>query len=289
MSALDKLIKDQKSKMEMRRSGFKKTAKLATGKNIIRILPSWRRNDPNYAGKDEAEQFWHEFSQHYIKDASGAIQAVAICKAKTYEQPCEICDALSQAAHEVKSTGDQTMLDRLNEAKSGRRVLVNALIKTSGSPNEVVILELPPKVFEDVLTIVESYGDVTDTDEGQDLLITKEGSGLNTKYSVVPVPPKNNVKVVDKTLLTQLNNIDHFVQMQANPLNEPKALASLRVVAALPALTPAARAAGVAAGAFGSGPVTSKAGNVLDDEDDITPSSAPASADDLEDLLSDLP
>src|SRR6185369_17798296 len=87
-------IKQKKAAIQQSSGRREKTMKPTPGKSRWRILPTWRSN--------EAEQFWHDFGQHFIKNAAGELQAVYVCLSKTYgdERPCEVCESLQ---HAIKS------------------------------------------------------------------------------------------------------------------------------------------------------------------------------------------
>lgn len=185
-------------------------AKLAGGKNVIRILPNWA-SEPEGA-------FYHDFGQHYIKDASGAVKAVYICTANTFGKACDVCQSMADHAATVDPNNTSAM-QILSEAKASSRVLVNALYYNGSHPdpkNSPVILELPPTVFDMVLAIAEDYManheiDLFGLSGGYDLTVEKEGSGRDTKYKVVPSPKP---RVVDASVLAKAKNLDDYVKQE---------------------------------------------------------------------------
>ncbi len=123
----------QKRKAE---TGGQKTIKPKAGRNRYRILPGWRGNgDP---------LFYHDFGQHFIKDAAGQVKAVYICTDRTFGRPCEVCDAVAQA---IAMTTDDVTKKRIEESKASGRVLLNVLELEGGNPTVPQILEVPPTVF----------------------------------------------------------------------------------------------------------------------------------------------
>lgn len=218
MSALLELLKQKKQAIDAGRKG--RTEKIPDGTSRWRILGSWRG-----AGD---QQFWHDFGQHFIKDTAGAVKAIYMCTEKTFNRPCAVCDAV---AHGIKGATDDAMLKALTDAKSGSRVLVNAMHLDSGEPHKVHILELPPTVFEQLVTIAtewEEGGSGILGATGRDLTIGRTGAGKNTKY-VVQVSPK----VTDvPAALFKPHDLDAYVA-QESAEQQQRAIGMVRSVAGL--------------------------------------------------------
>jgi hypothetical protein len=257
-----------------------KTAKVQPGKNRIRLLPGWRTGE---------EHVWfHDFGQHFIKDAADEIKAVYVCANATYEKDCEVCNAIAAAG---RSVADDATAEVLAKAKASRTVLVNALLLDSDQPNTPQILELKRGVFGDIVGIVEEWGmAVLDTEEGQEIVIERNGKGLNTKYSAQISPKKYKVP---PAALTKLNNLDDYVKQESDE-QQRRAIAAVNSVAGfLPAPTaadrPQTRPSALAA------PKAAAPGDLddLDALDEVTTAAAPAPDlaldSELDDLLGDLP
>lgn len=196
------------------------TLKPQPGTHTYRVLPSWR-------GGDE-KQFWHDFAMHFIKSSDGTTKpaAVYICSDKTFGKPCEVCEAAKKLM--AVSTNDD-MTKQLKEALSAQRYLLNVLHLTGTEPEKVQTLEVGQGVFESICGLIGEYGDITDLNEGTDLKITRTGTGLDTKYTVMPAAKS---KPVSPKVLTQLPNLDEFVA-QENPAGETKALTAVGAIAGL--------------------------------------------------------
>lgn len=218
MSALLELLKQKKQAIDASRKG--RTEKLPDGTSRWRILGSWRgAADP---------QFWHDFGQHFIKDTAGAVKAIYMCTEKTFNRPCAVCDAVG---HGIKGATDDAMLKALTDAKSSSRVLVNAMHLDSGEPHKVHILELPPTVFEQLVTIAtewEEGGQGILGASGRDLSISRSGTGKNTKY-VVQVSPK--VMEIPASAFKP-NDLDAYVA-QESVEQQQRAISTVRAVAGL--------------------------------------------------------
>ena len=202
-------------KQSMKRS--EKTVKLKAGKNRVRILPGWRKNgDPT---------FFHDFGQHFIKDATDTLQAVYLCANETYGTSCEICGALGSAA---KGVSDDDTIAVLAKAKASRTILVNALMLDSDAPNTPVILELKHGVFGKLLEIIEEWsGSPLDPEKGQEIIMTREGTGLTTKYDA-QIGPK--IYKIPPATLTQLHDLDAYVKQESDE-QKRKAIAAVNTVA----------------------------------------------------------
>jgi len=218
-----------------------KTAKLEAGENRVVILPGWREADP---------MWYHDFGQHFIKDAADQIQAVYLCTHATFEKECAVCSALAAA---TRAAADDATTETLGKAKASRTVLVNALLLDSKEPNTPVILELKRGIFEQILDIVIEYeGKPLDPDAAIILKLTREGKGLNTKYSAMPTAKTHKVPAA---VLSKLHNLDDYVKQESEE-QQRRAIGAINSVAGvLPAPggadTPKTRPSALAAPAKG--------------------------------------
>lgn len=213
---------DSKKLLEMVKSKHKamarreRTVKCNPGKNRVRILPGWRA--------EQQEVFWHDFGQHYIKGDDGEVKAVYVCAEKTFGKPCTVCSSLAKA---IKSSRDDTVVALLGDAKASERILVNALMLDGDDPATPVILELPPTVFKGVLALFEEWGNVIDSAEGRDLIITREGKGIGTKYTVSPAAKQSSLPT---GVMGKLHNLDEYVA-QENAEQQGRAIAAISSIA----------------------------------------------------------
>ena len=223
----------QKADLQEKMGRRERTTRIPDGRSRWRILPSWR-------GLDDIT-IAHSFGQHFVKDAAGELKAVHLCLDKTYGKTCPICEALKVA---IKNSDDDTQ-KILSESRSNSRYLVNAYQVVKDKTPEVVILELPPSVFELVNDLidqkaddqevededgnikVESGSDMLDVKRGFDVIFNKSGKGLNTKYTanVAPTPTR-----VPPELLNNLHNLDAYVK-QEHEETQQKALTTVDQIA----------------------------------------------------------
>ncbi len=257
-----------------------KTAKVAPGKNRVRILPGWKVGE---------EHVWfHDYGQHFVKDAADQIQAVYLCTSATFDKPCEVCTALAAAGRHVTDDATQEVLAK---AKASRTVLVNALMLDSTEPNTPVILELKRGVFGQIVEIVEEWGMAAlDPEEGQEIVIQRDGKGLNTKYTAQISPKKYKVP---PAALTKLNNLDDYVKQESEE-QQRRALAAINSVAGfLPAGTgadkPKTSASRLSAPAKSDAPFEDVPDfDVVDESTTSAPRADLALDSELDDLLGDL-
>lgn len=292
MSSLMELLKNKKQALAANRRA--KTVKPEDGRSRWRVLPGWRKPDA-----ENAEQFWHDFGAHYIKDQSGELKAVYICTDKTFGKPCSICAAVQ---HAIKNTNDGEMAKLLSESRSTGRVLLNALHIDGENPTEPVILEIPPSVFEGMINIINEWGvETLDLAEGKDFVIERAGKGKNTKYSV-QIAAKS--APVDPAVMKKIQNLDEYVAQESEEQAQ-RALTNFRQVAGL---LPAG-VASTATAAIPSAVAKPAMSSMMIDDDDAalaaleagtdvpaaavaTPAAAPAAAatsdSELDDLLASL-
>lgn len=230
--------------------------RIPMGKHKFRILPA-------HPKKGDDAPFWADFGLHYVKseekDATSGrnkVKAVYVCVDKTFDKPCDVCAAIEEAARHA-TTDDQ--LELIEDAKCKRaEVLVNVLHRSSSDKAGVPqILQMTPTTFEKVIDIMEEYPELLSLDGGVDLVITREGTGLNTKYTVMPAAKS---APVDASVLDQMTDLEEFVQ-QEHDEGLKKALSAVNAtVGLLVDRTP------TAAKAIGA-PAKSSGTSIADDDD----------------------
>jgi hypothetical protein len=264
--------KKQAMKRHDRAEGFK------PGKNRIRILQGWRPG--------EEHVWYHDFGQHFIKDATGTIQAVYVCVDATYSKPCSVCGAVKSA---MRAAPDDTTTKILEEAVAGKAILINALHLDSDQPNTPKVTAVKGKLFTQLISMLEENGPEAffDLEKGHEIVVTREGKGFDTTYNATmsiktgtPIPA---------AVLKQLQNLDDYVKQESEE-QERRAIAAVNTVAGfLPApAVPATTASSMLAAP--TAPITAPVGT--------RPAAAAAPAasvsdvaldSELDDLLGDLP
>ena len=264
-SKLMGLMKDKKAAMAKR----DRTVKPHDGKNRIVLLPGWE------AGNEHV--YFHDFGQHYIKNAAGEIQAVYPCADSTYGQPCAVCAALSDA---TRNAPDDATISLLGEAKASRRVLLNVLVLDGDKPNEPVIYEVAPTVFGAIVDLIEEWGIEAFKRE---IVIERSGKGLNTKYTA-QISPKT-VEVAPATL-AKIHNLAEYVKQESEEQQR-------RAISAIGAISGRLPAPTGGHAALTSRPSSATAGDAIEGAASRVASAEGAAAGagytDLDDLLAELP
>lgn len=194
-----------------------RTVKPRQGRSVWRILPGWDAAEPNV--------FYHAYGQHFIKGPDGKVKAVVGCQDKSFDEPCEVCQAVQDAA---RNAPNDKMREQILESRSTQRFLFNA-IDVDNDPNKVVILEVGTGLFRDIIANISEDLSIIDADEGRDFAITRDGTGLNTKYSLA-VRGKANSISVPKSALMEMNNLSEYVSEDFEA-SQQKALKALGISA----------------------------------------------------------
>lgn len=203
------LIKKTKQEHAAKKASNMRTLKPLPGRHTYRILPTWRLNTMPEECEKEAQPFWHDFAQHWVRAEKNGKPVAYICLEKTFGADCPICSAIGRG---ISASNDDETVELLKDANAAQKYLFNVLHRSStDKPNEVQVFEVGNKIFEQVLEFVTEYGDITDLKDGLDLIINREGSGLDTKYTVMPAAKH---KPVDKSVMANLFDLDAVVKQE---------------------------------------------------------------------------
>lgn len=218
-----------------------KTIKPKEGRNTYRILaPS-----PAQASWVPASgQYWADLGVHWIKADPNGKPLVVVGDCDTvYQQPSVLNTAIEMA---ISTAMDEDSKTLYSEWKAKKSVLLNVLDRSMGEDPQV--LEVSPTTFGKIMDLINIYDDagqdITDPMTGVDIIITKTGKGLNTKYDVAVSPaPSTPVK---PDVLTRAVDLHAFIAQNYFRGEEQKALNCIAQIAgvAVPALTGPATAAG---------------------------------------------
>lgn len=282
MTGIQDLVRKTKQEQAAKKAANLRTLKPLAGKHTYRILPTWRLNTMPDECKKEAQPFWHDFAMHWVRTEKNGKPTAYICLDKTFGADCPVCAAIGRGIS--ASTDDQT-IELLKSANASQKYLFNVLHRSSpDKPNEVQILEVGNKIFDQILEFVTEYGDITDLNDGIDLIINREGTGLDTKYSVLPAGKHQKV---DPSVMANLFDLDAVVK-QENETKLKIALENLsKVSGILPAATSSNRASLVDMSDVEDGDY-SDAPFDADDETTVDVASDDISDDELDELLGDL-
>lgn len=238
MQSLQDILDRGKNKAQQ---GKQRTVKPKPGKSVWRILTGWNKSEPHL--------FFHAYGQHFIKDANGKVKAVVGCQDKSFDMPCEVCAAINDAMRNCES---DAMRNKIGESRSTQRFLMNA-IDVDTDPTKVVILEVGSGLFNDILANIGEDHSIIDKDEGRDIVITRDGTGLNTRYSLA-VRGKDKSISVPESAYMEMYDLHEYVNEDFEA-SQNKALAVLGIANKAPI-----------AGSAASGLLTDSADADLDDE-----------------------
>jgi hypothetical protein len=236
---LKKMVSGAKNKYS---SNNQKTVKPKDGRNAYRILAP---TSAQASWVPASGQYWADLGVHWIKaDKNGKPLAVVGDCDTVYQQPSVLNTAIEMA---INSAMDEESKELYNEWKAKKSVLLNVIDRSSGE--DPVVLEVTGTTFGKIMDLINVYDDagrdITDPVSGVDIIITKTGKALNTKYEVMvdPAPPKP----VSPDILSRTTDLHEFIAQNYFRGEEQKALNCIAQIAgvAVPALTGPATAAGV--------------------------------------------
>lgn len=126
--------------------------------------------------------WWQEVGKHVMGSEKDAKTLLCPNFTTDGELPCPFCE-LSQQAYDE---GDKELASKL---KPRRYYHMNVLVEGAKGAMEGPFVYTPGiQVFETLTALVQNpdYGDISDTENGFDLRITREGKKLDTKYTILP-------------------------------------------------------------------------------------------------------
>jgi hypothetical protein len=174
---------------------------LKDGRNVVRILPP----------REGSDVFYEEVWVHYGvgKNAQNKNGTMVVCpKTQDENTPCPVCE-LADELRKLSKKREDSYDKQSRSFRRKKRVYYNAISRdedlsvyekneegkwinteTGEEESPVKVLGTGIGIFKDILSLIvdPEYGDITDPEEGLDLIITKTGSGqFNTKYDVKTV------------------------------------------------------------------------------------------------------
>ena len=121
-------------------------------------------------------------------------------------KPCYICDKVA----EFRKSSDKELNDLANDLRPKMRIYYN-VVDLDDVAKGVQVYGSGVQVFKDFLyyDLDDDWGNITDVDEGYDILLTREGKVRNTKYQVKA--KKNSSFLENEEWLDSLNNLDNLI------------------------------------------------------------------------------
>ena len=149
--------------------------KLVEGRNVLRILP------PTVGSKSPFHRVW----QHYITTDDGKL-VVFECpwrgKHGSEREPCPACEE----AERLDRSTNPLAQERARRFWPTRRVYANA-IDRSCPDDGVKLLVVGKMIYEGLLNLAkdpDAGGDFTHPETGFDIIVTRTGTGMDTRYKV---------------------------------------------------------------------------------------------------------
>lgn len=186
------------------------------GMSSVRILPPW----------DPSGRIALAVTMHPIEYQNSTMKYKKYnwtCVSKTFGKPCKICEGLQEMA----AAGVDISKFEATRRQFYMNVIVmhdpryQASIQAGKSPEQSegvapgthVLMKTPKTIYDWVISQITNpmVGDITSLTQGIDVYITKEGSGLNTKYTPT-LSPNGRTPVPQEYLskIESLYNIDEI-------------------------------------------------------------------------------
>lgn len=146
--------------------------KLPEGQTDIRILPPINNSDP----------FFYATGYHYLNGTS------IYCRRWNEEDPtCPVCAHASKLWNKFKETGEERIKKEATSLFAKQLYIYNAIVRDDEEGDKVVVLQTGKGVKDNITDLVldPNIGDISHVLKGRDISITRSGSGITTKYSVI--------------------------------------------------------------------------------------------------------
>lgn len=147
--------------------------RIQDGRNVVRLLPPL----PD-------EEFYVEVYVHYNMGKDGRKQVV--CPEHMKGEACPVCEHIRQ----LEATKDEDNIKKAKKMRPKLKYYYRVL-----ADGEVQVMSTGKMVFEGILGVIvdPDFGDITDSETGRELIITRSGKGIDTKYTVNARPAVNQL------------------------------------------------------------------------------------------------
>lgn len=208
-----------KDKRETQEQGGVKAFYLQPGVTNVRILPPFSEKG-----------VWYREIWEYNLVVDG--------QRRVFTAPSEGPDPIEEKRQALLSAGGEFNIKAAESIKATRRYLFNALVWVAPvgvefQRGQAVVLKAPVTVKRHLLEmdrdVQGGWADITDPKNGVNLKVSRTGKGLNTEYSVAPMPKRSDLTAdlaavgVDVSAIT-LFNLDELYP--ALPVEDLKKIAS---------------------------------------------------------------
>lgn len=190
---------------------------LKTGVTTIRVMPAY----------SDRGCWYKKINEYYFKLGDQHMYFPSPRDFGNTDPIWDYCDS-------VYEEGDPQAIEKVKAWRPRLRYLVNVFILSEPNPvdrNGLVVLKLPAKVQKELRTYdvdqAAGFGDITNLETGINFNVKKEGTGINTTYTVTPHRQSTNIK----DLLKERNlNLDSMVLHNLDVVYPTKALHELKEI-----------------------------------------------------------
>jgi len=182
--------------------------KTKEGRSKFRLIVDWPGNNGVY---------FRDVATHYkVGPEKKSITCTKMTStlAKQSGKECYLCDKVL----ELMSSEDESAQAAGKELRATTRYLMNIFVRNTGTEGGgLKIGQFPRTVHEAIYEFVfnpEDHGEITDLIEGNDIIVERKGSGLDTKYKVslakIASPLSTNEREI-KQVLEQAVDLNRFI------------------------------------------------------------------------------
>lgn len=158
--------------------------RLHSGKTVLRVLPPW----------SEAGVWFRPILSYYFK-IDGDHYVLRSPRDEGVKDP------IYSYARSLRDSDNPEDMERAKSFFPRRRFYINAVVLSSSDGKSlsdgVQVVELPVKVKEQLIqldtAVDEGFGDITDLENGFNIVVERTGEGLNTQYNCRPYRERSNI------------------------------------------------------------------------------------------------
>ena len=140
------------------------------GPNAVRIMPAFHSKGP-FRGL-----FFNHLRKHTGIQIEGK-NATIFCTKNWSDEPCPVCEFMGH----LTMSGNKKDEQLAKKIRPQDQFFVNLLDRTDGKVKKYGMKKSMMKSIRGYL-LDPDYGDITDSKNGRDIKITKEGEGTETRY-----------------------------------------------------------------------------------------------------------
>lgn len=164
--------------------------KAKQGKNVIRLLPI----------KTVEDLPFKKFYQHVI---NGKFYS-------TSEEQNPLTQKGWDLHNQFKDSDPEAAKEARRKYLPSERVACNVMAEGAEKPQVWIT---SAKQMAEIVELMDDYGDFFDIDEGRDLILTRTGTGLATRYTLVPAPSTSKLENAD-AVMEQIIDLDDWFREQ---------------------------------------------------------------------------